>query len=132
MQAVWCKMKARFKIVFIGAIMALAIVVFFLIDAEYVSFYKVPTGSMSPAFNFGDIVLLDKTISFNDLQVGDVIVFERPEGQSRIIISRIIDIDYGAENQKIITTKGDANPSSIPGTNFPIIKDDFIGKIIEK
>ena len=124
-------MKTRYKIIFIGTIIALSIVIFSLIDAEYVSFYKVSTGSMSPAFNVGDIVLLDKKIAFDDLQVGDVIVFERPEGKSRIIISRIIDIDY-TENQKIITTKGDANPSSIPGTNFQIIKDNLIGKVIEK
>ena len=75
--------------------------------------------------------MLDKKIAFDDLRVGDVIVFERPEGEYRIIISRIVDIDY-TENQKTITTKGDANPASIPGTNFPIIKDNLIGKVIEK
>lgn len=124
-------MKTGYKIIFIGVIIALSAVVFSLIDAEYVSFYRVSTGSMSPAFEVGDIILLDKKISFDDLQVGDVIVFERPQDKSRIIISRIIDMDY-TENQKIITTKGDANPSSIPGTNFPIIKDNLIGKVIEK
>ncbi|QLH10819.1 signal peptidase I [Nitrosarchaeum sp. AC2] len=124
-------MKTRAKIIFVGVIIALSIVVFSLIDAEYVSIYRVSTGSMSPAFEVGDIVLLDKKIAFDDLRVGDVIVFERPEGEYRIIISRIIDIDY-TENQKTITTKGDANPASIPGTNFPIIKDNLIGKVIEK
>ncbi len=124
-------MKTRYKIIFIGVIIALSAVVFFLIDAEYVSFYRVSTGSMSPTFEVGDMVLLDKKIPFDDLQVDDIIVFERPQDKSRIIISRIIDIDY-TENQKIITTKGDANPSSIPGTNFPIIKDNLIGKVIEK
>lgn len=72
-------MKTRYKIIFIGAIIALSMIVFSLIDAEYVSLYRVSTGSMSPAFNVGDMVLLDKKIAFDDLQIGDVIVFERPE-----------------------------------------------------
>jgi len=122
-------MKIRHKIILTGAIVVLSVVIFSLIDAEYVSFYKVSTGSMSPAFEVGDIVLLDKEIAFDDLQVGDVIVFERPKDESRIIISRIVDIDY-TETGKVITTKGDANPSSIPGTNFPIIQDNFIGKVM--
>jgi signal peptidase len=30
----------------------------------------------------------------------------------------------------IIRTKGDNNPGSIPGTDFPITKEDYIGKVV--
>ncbi|MGI0066414.1 MAG: signal peptidase I, partial [Nitrosotalea sp.] len=30
----------------------------------------------------------------------------------------------------VIRTKGDANPGSIPGTDFPITKGDYIGKVV--
>jgi hypothetical protein len=43
---------------------------------------------------------------------------------------RIIDIQTDSIGQRIITTKGDANPSSIPGTDSPIKKDNYIGKVI--
>ncbi|MCE9651515.1 MAG: signal peptidase I, partial [Nitrosarchaeum sp.] len=33
------------------------------------------------------------------------------------------------DNPKTIRTKGDANPGSIPGTDFPITKEDYIGKV---
>jgi len=33
-------------------------------------------------------------------------------------------------DDRVIRTKGDANPSSIPGTDFPIRKNDYIGKVV--
>ena len=31
---------------------------------------------------------------------------------------------------KIIRTKGDVNPASIPGTDFPITEKEYIGKVV--
>jgi signal peptidase len=39
-------------------------------------------------------------------------------------VAEIIDDD-----PKTIRTKGDANPSSIPGTDFPITDEEYIGKV---
>ena len=30
----------------------------------------------------------------------------------------------------MVRTRGDANPASIPGTDYPIKQDDYIGKVI--
>jgi signal peptidase len=39
-------------------------------------------------------------------------------------------VDIKESSERIITTKGDANPASIPGTDYPITKDDYIGEVV--
>jgi signal peptidase len=75
------------------------------------------------------MLLVSNSTSFNDLSIGNVIVFEKPADISVSIIARIIDIQTDSIGQRI-TTKGDANPSSIPGIDSPIKKDNYIGKVI--
>ena len=97
---------------------------------ELVSFYVVSSGSMIPNLNVNDILTVRDGDSFKDLRVGDIVVFNRPDGADRVIVHRIAEIfDDSEGNHKIIRTKGDANPGSIPGTDFPITEKDYIGKV---
>jgi len=64
---------------------------------------------------------------FNDLEVGDIIVFDRPSDHNRVIVHRVASIVD--EDPRTIRTKGDANPASIPGTDFPITEEEYIGKV---
>ena len=91
-------------------------------------FYVVSSGSMIPVLNVGDILIVKDGNTFNSLKVGDVIVFNRPQGGDRVIVHRIIEISdrFG---QKVIVTKGDANDGIIPGTDFPIREKDYIGTV---
>jgi len=72
----------------------------------------------------------DEFLCVQDLAIGDIIVFNRPEGGDRVIVHRIVDIDLDADGERIVRTRGDANPGSIPGTDYPIRQDDYIGKVI--
>jgi signal peptidase I len=93
-------------------------------------FYVVSSGSMVPNLNVNDILVVRDGDSFKDLKVGDIIVFDRPDGADRVIVHRVAQIfDDSEGNHKIIRTKGDANDGSIPGTDFPIREDDYIGKV---
>ena len=93
-------------------------------------FYVVSSGSMVPNLNVNDILVVRDGDSFKDLKVGDIIVFDRPDGADRVIVHRIAEIFDDTEgNHQIIRTKGDANDGSIPGTDFPIREDDYIGKV---
>lgn len=93
-------------------------------------FYVVSSGSMVPNLNVNDILIVRDGNSFQDLKVGDIIVFDRPDGADRVIVHRVAEIfDDSEGNHQIIRTKGDANDGSIPGTDFPIREDDYIGKV---
>jgi len=93
-------------------------------------FFVVSSGSMEPVLKENDVLIVRDGGSFGDLKVGDIIVFNRPEGGDRVIVHRIIEILEGKEGDRIIRTKGDANPSSIPGTDYPITQDDYIGMVV--
>lgn len=93
-------------------------------------FYVVSSGSMEPVLKVNDVLIVRDGGSWGDLKVGDIIVFNRPDGEDRVIVHRIIDIDEDSDGDRTIRTKGDANPSSIPGTDFPIKEDDYIGRVV--
>lgn len=94
-------------------------------------FYVVSSGSMVPNLNVNDILIVRDNDSFKNLKIGDIIVFNRPDGADRVIVHRVAEIFNDPEgNDKIIRTKGDANDASIPGTDFPITDNDYIGKVV--
>lgn len=94
-------------------------------------FYLVSSGSMVPALNINDVLIVRNGDSFNNLNVGDVIVFDRPAGGDKVIVHRIAEIDIDTNSHdRIIRTKGDANVGSIPGTDYPITRSDYIGKVV--
>jgi signal peptidase len=91
-------------------------------------FYVVSSGSMEPVLQVYDVLIVKNGSTFDNVQRGDIIVFDRPEVHDRVIVHRVVDIKESSE--RILTTKGDANPASIPGTDFPITKDDYIGEVV--
>ena len=93
-------------------------------------FYVVSSGSMEPVLQINDVLIVRDGGSWGELRVGDIIVFNRPDGGDRVIVHRIVDIDEDSDGDITIRTKGDANPSSIPGTDYHIREDDYIGKVI--
>jgi len=91
-------------------------------------FYVVSSGSMEPVLNVYDVLIVKDGSTFEKVERGDIIVFNRPEVHDRVIVHRVVDISESSE--RVITTKGDANPASIPGTDYPIKKDDYIGEVV--
>ncbi|MGI0008414.1 MAG: signal peptidase I [Nitrosopumilaceae archaeon] len=90
-------------------------------------FYVVSSGSMEPKLNVFDVLIVQGNDPFDKIQKGDIIVFNRPSGHDRVIVHRVAEILD--EDPYVVRTKGDANPASIPGTDFPITKDEYIGKV---
>jgi signal peptidase len=90
-------------------------------------FYVVASGSMIPVLQVYDVLIVQGHEPFEDIKVGDIIVFNRPSGHDRVIVHRVASIIE--DEPKTIRTKGDANPASIPGTDFPITKEEYIGKV---
>ena len=90
-------------------------------------FYVVASGSMIPVLEVYDVLIVQGHEPFEDIEVGDIIVFNRPSDHDRVIVHRVASIME--EDPKTIRTKGDANPASIPGTDFPITEQEYIGKV---
>jgi signal peptidase len=90
-------------------------------------FYVVSSGSMVPVLQVFDVLVVQGNDPFESVKIGDIIVFNRPAGQDRVIVHRVTAIID--DDPYTIRTKGDANPASIPGTDFPITDEEYIGKV---
>jgi signal peptidase len=91
-------------------------------------FYVVASGSMIPELEIYDVLIVQGHEPFEDLEIGDIIVFNRPSDHNRVIVHRVVSIID--DDPKTLRTQGDANPASIPGTDFPITEEEYIGKVV--
>ena len=90
-------------------------------------FYVVASGSMVPVLEKNDIIVVQRNAPFTEVEIGDIIVFDRPSDHNRVIVHRVASILD--EDPRTLRTKGDANSASIPGTDFPIGKDEYRGTV---
>ena len=94
-------------------------------------FYVVSSGSMIPELQVYDVIVVKGNIEFEKIEKGDIIVFYAPakydRGIERVIVHRVNTILD--EDPRIIQTKGDANPRSIAGTDYPITEKEYLGKV---
>ena len=113
------------------AIVAIAVIVIWIgLQAAFGTqnpFYVVASGSMIPALQVYDIIVIQGHEPFELIQVGDIIVFDRPSDHNRVIVHRVESILN--EDPKTVRTQGDANPSFIRGTDYPITEEEYIGKV---
>ncbi len=98
------------------------------------STYILIGNSMYPNIRSNDGVVIDTHFPFNNLSVGDIIVFNSYDitnrGRHVVIIHRVIQIINDRRGDRIIGTKGDANPDSIPGIDYPVFQQNYIGKVV--
>jgi signal peptidase I len=112
---------------------------------EFNPFYVVVSGSMIPTLQIGDVVVIQNNgngfggndgSSFGHLKKGDIIVFKAPDdcdedGKPRTIVHRVVLVGFDRRtNEQIVVTKGDNNPQSYLGLDFPIKQDNYIGKVV--
>ncbi|HEY3020688.1 MAG TPA: signal peptidase I [Solirubrobacteraceae bacterium] len=70
------------------------------------------SGSMEPHLPIGSLTIA-KAVPATSVRVGDVITFQRPNGERGTITHRVHRI-VESGGRRIYTTKGDANPSPDP------------------
>ena len=91
-------------------------------------FYVVSSGSMYPELAMYDIIVISGHISFDDVKIGDIIVFDRPKDHDKVIVHRVVAVVD--DDPKTLRTKGDNNQHSIVGTDYPITNEEYIGKVV--
>ena len=116
-----------------------------IITGEFNPFYVVVSGSMIPTLQIGDVVVVQNSghgfggsgnSAFDHLSKGDIIVFRAPDdidedGKPRTIVHRIVLVGFNSRtNEQIVITKGDNNPESYLGLDFPIREGNYVGKVI--
>jgi signal peptidase I len=117
-------------------IMTFKLVFLVVMEIGGVSFFgAAATGSMVPTINRNDIVFIQSvggagSTSFANLKRGDIISFKSLIGNERVIVHRIVDIKLDSAGNRIIKTKGDANPYSVLGIDYPVREQDYMEKVI--
>jgi len=91
-------------------------------------FYVVSSGSMYPELAMYDIIVISGHVLFEDVKIGDIIVFDRPKDHDRVIVHRVVAVVD--DDPKTLRTKGDNNQRSMVGTDYPITKEEYIGTVV--
>lgn len=82
---------------------------------------------MEPTFYPNDIIVKQGNIPFDNIKVGDLIIYHPPSNPNQVYIHRVIKILN--ENPLTVMTKGDANSNPIDGIDSPITENEYIGKV---
>ncbi len=91
-------------------------------------FYVVSSGSMYPELAMHDIIVISGHAPFEDVKIGDIIVFDRPKDHDKVIVHRVVA--YVDDDPLTLRTKGDNNQNSIVGTDYPITEEEYKGTVI--
>ena len=83
---------------------------------------------MYPELAMYDIIVVSGHVSFDDVKIGDIIVFDRPKDHSKVIVHRVVAVVD--DDPKTLRTKGDNNQQSIVGTDYPITNEEYLGKVV--
>ncbi len=102
----------------------LALVLAFFAGAFPAAPIVVATGSMAPAIQVGDVVLV-WPIDPDKLEEGDII---RYKGDGYTVIHRVVEVNGRDTDDLQLITKGDANN----GNDSPVSREQIIGKVILK
>lgn len=85
--------------------------------------------SMSPTMNYATVGVIYHT-SFQDLKVGDIIVFQDPEGYPVTIVHRITAIVPCDNGQKCLETKGDNNVTNPTRDPWFVTQSEYKGQVV--
>jgi signal peptidase I len=106
----------------VGIFSALAVVALVLVLMGYRPLV-VRSGSMIPALQVGDLVIVDD-IAAREMAVGDIVTFDDPEGRGDTITHRVVGIT-AAGGVLHVETKGDANEL---GESWSIGAEQTVGR----
>jgi signal peptidase len=70
------------------------------------------SGSMEPTIHTGSVAI-DTPIAAQDVKVGDIVTFVRPDNQNELVTHRVVQIETGPSG-RVWVTKGDANSVNDP------------------
>jgi signal peptidase I len=106
---------------FVGVTLLAAAVPLAIGDRSFV----VKSGSMSPAIETGDVVVVDP-VSAGSVDVGEIVTFDNPDGSDRLMSHRVRAVE-ATEDGLRFTTQGDANTAD---EHWTIARDGTVGRVL--
>jgi signal peptidase len=101
------------------------------VSGMYSPFMAVPSGSMQPVLNYGDLITVRRETA-ERIVVGDIIVFNVPSPYDRLASSptvhRVVE-ELVVDGKTLFRTKGDSNPDGDP---WSVSAENVIGKYAGK
>ncbi len=85
----------------------------------------VMSGSMAPAIETGDAVIVD-SVDPHDVRVGEVVTFRDPQHNDRLITHRLRGVRYDGARAQFVT-RGDANNK---GERWSVPVEGTIGRVV--
>ena len=85
----------------------------------------VVSGSMEPTIPTGGVVFTER-VPVDDLAVGDIVMFQRPDEPDQQVVHRIIELEP-SQHGPMLRTKGDANATADPWQVRPV-GDNRLGR----
>ncbi|MEB3788021.1 MAG: signal peptidase I [Desulfurococcales archaeon] len=85
----------------------------------------VTSGSMTPGIQVGDVAVAREVESPEDLEIGDIVLYERSDG--KLVLHRIVDTTRDSQGSTLYITKGDANPEPDPD---PVAYKSIVGELL--
>lgn len=113
------------RIVFSVSVVILVVTVY--LTSGLFTYYAVTigSGSMIPNLGVGDIVIVRKTKDYENLEVGDILVYNK---ETKVVVHRITEKNK-VDNEYVFRTKGDANDAE---DWYDIYEEDIIGTVKAK
>lgn len=97
------------------------------VSEEYADHFQATSENMEPVIMKGNEVEIDRSFPFAEMKIGDTMVFaSNPDG--RKLLSRIVEVTE--EKPYTLRTQGDANSASLPGREYSITEEQYIGKVV--
>jgi signal peptidase len=119
--------------VFILTLVLMAVLVLSLLQSRFTGsaptiaghhLYVVLSGSMSPAFETGSLVVV-RPVEAEDIAVGDIITFREPGEETKLTTHRVVEIEKQGGLHFI--TKGDANGVV---DQEPVPAENLVGRVV--
>jgi len=81
--------------------------------------YTVLTGSMRPTYAPGTMVVV-RPVDAARISPGDVVTYQIASGRPEVVTHRVVAVGVGADGERTLTTRGDANSSPDPEPVRPV------------
>ena len=90
----------------------------------------VASGSMIPALNVGDLIIVQGGLNVSDIVAeygtGDIVVFHKPDNPRELIVHRAVE-KQGSGDNLFLKTRGDNNNNN---DNWDVYDHHLVGKVV--